>query len=157
MHVLLVDDNRVWRVRGTKFLQQAGCTVAVAEHGKQALDYLAASPVTCPRPDLILMDIAMPVVDGLQAVNIIRTQAPFNIDPKICSTPIVGLCATRIRADHERFIAQGFDDILAKPWSVHDVQRLVGWWSQRLLLPRTQGVAVAQTAIAPVWGKRSRM
>ena len=99
----------------------------------------------------------MPVMDGLQAANIIRTQAPFTTDPKICSTPIVGLCATRIRGDHERFIAQGLDDILAKPWSLQDVQRLVGWWSQRLLLPRSQGVAVAQTAIAPAWGKRSRI
>ncbi|KAL4936161.1 CheY-like superfamily [Aspergillus oleicola] len=157
MHVLFVDDNDIWRIRAIKFLQEAGCTVAAASNGRQALDYLAGSPVLCPRPDLILMDIAMPIMDGLEAAHIIRSQVPFNTDPKICATPIVGMCTTSLRADHERFIAQGLDDILVKPWSVHDVRRLVAWWSQRLLLPRIQGGAMAQTAIAPIWGKRSRI
>ncbi|KAL4923868.1 response regulator [Aspergillus undulatus] len=158
MHVLYVDDNDAWRtIHAIQYLHKAGCTVAVAAHGQQALDYLRGPPATCPRPDLMLMDIAMPIMGGLEAAQIIRTQAPFSIDPAICSTPIVGMCSTGLRADHARFIAQGMDDILVKPWTVHDVRRLIAWWSRRQLLPRIGEGTVPRTAVAPIWRKRSRV
>ncbi|KAL4864764.1 hypothetical protein BDV12DRAFT_175792, partial [Aspergillus spectabilis] len=156
MHVLFVDDYYVWQRIALQQLPKIGCTVAIAGDGQQALNYLTGPPTTCPRPDIILMDIAMPIIDGLEATRIIRTQAPFNTDPKICSTPIVGLCATSLRADRERFIAKGMDDVVIKPWKIYGIQRLIHWWSQRRLLPRIEGMPFPRAAIAPVWGAHTR-
>ncbi|KAL2818515.1 CheY-like superfamily [Aspergillus cavernicola] len=151
MHVLFVDDNYVWQKVATKMLPRLGCTVAVVGNGQQALNYLAGPPASCPPPDLIMMDIAMPGMDGLEATRIIRTQPPFNTDPKTCSTPIVGLCVTGLRSDHDKYIAQGMDDIIVKPWNKQDLERLLRWWSHRQLIPRAEGRAV-RASMAPVWG-----
>ncbi|KAL5339509.1 hypothetical protein BJX70DRAFT_154779 [Aspergillus crustosus] len=100
--------------------------------------------------------IAMPVMDGLEAARIIRTQAPFITDPKICSAPIVGLCLTSLRVDHERFISQGMDDIVTKSWTVRDFRPLLRWWSQRRVLPRVEGRNLPRAVLAPVWGAQTR-
>ncbi|KAL4886911.1 CheY-like superfamily [Aspergillus karnatakaensis] len=155
MHVLFVDDNHVWQKIALKEFPKIGCTVAIAGDGQQALNYLSSSPAICPRPDIVLMDIAMPVMDGLEATRIIRTQVPFSTDPKLCSTPIVGLCITSLRVDRERFIAQGMDDIILKPWKTPQMQRVLQWWSQRLLLPRIEGKSFPRAPIAPAWGART--
>ncbi|KAL4922359.1 CheY-like superfamily [Aspergillus aurantiobrunneus] len=152
MHVLFVDDSQVWQKIAIQSLPELGCTVVIAGDGQAALNYLTGPPATCPRPDIIMMDIAMPVLDGPDTTQIIRTQAPFITDPKICSTPIVGMCVTSLHADHKRFIARGMDDVLVKPWKRHDIQRLLHWWSQRQLIPKTVGSPFPRAAIAPVWG-----
>ncbi|KAL2825890.1 CheY-like superfamily [Aspergillus pseudoustus] len=151
MHILFVDDNQVWQRIALVKLPQIGCTVAVAGDGQQALDYLAAPPEQCPRADLIMMDIAMPILDGLEATRILRTEAPFATDPKLSSTPIVGLCTTSLAADHRRFMAQGMDDIIVKPWKVEQVQQVVRWWAQRRVVPRVNGVQ-QRYAMQPGWG-----
>ncbi|KAJ0415519.1 hypothetical protein BJY00DRAFT_293521 [Aspergillus carlsbadensis] len=56
MHILFVDDNRVWQKIALLKLPTIGCTVAVASDGQEALNYLSAPPEQCPRPDLIMMD-----------------------------------------------------------------------------------------------------
>ncbi|KAL2822084.1 CheY-like superfamily [Aspergillus granulosus] len=168
MHILFVDDSRLWQKIALLKLPTIGCTVAVASDGQQALDYLSAPPEKWPRPDLIMMDIAMPVLGGLDATRIIRTQPPFATDPKICSTPIVGLCATSVRRSHERFRAQGMDDIIVKPWKVEQIQPLLRWWAQRRVVPRAMvggGGVVQRSAMNHKWphpwaayrGPRSRI
>ncbi|CEL05178.1 hypothetical protein ASPCAL06297 [Aspergillus calidoustus] len=73
----------------------------------------------------------MPTLDGLSATRILRSEAPFTTDPKIRTTPIIGLCTTSLRADHRRFIEQGMDDIIVKPWNLEQIQPLLRWWAQR--------------------------
>ncbi|KAL3476975.1 CheY-like superfamily [Aspergillus californicus] len=107
----------IWRGVAIKALPRLGCTVRVVGDGQQALNYLAGPPASCPRPDLILMDIAMPM-DGLEATRIIRTQQRFSFDPKLRFTPIVGMCLTNPRSDHDKYITQGLDDVIVKPWNL---------------------------------------
>ncbi|KAL3465015.1 CheY-like superfamily [Aspergillus heterothallicus] len=161
MHILFVDDNHVWQKIALAKLPKLGCTVAVAGDGQQALDYLSSPPDQCPRPNLIMMDIAMPTLDGLETTHILRTTAPFASDPQIRSTPIVGLCTTSLRADHARFIARGMDDIIVKPWAVEQIQPLLHWWAQRRVVPRIGVIGLQQqqqrfALRGEVWGGMGR-
>ncbi|KAL4811779.1 hypothetical protein BDW67DRAFT_171281 [Aspergillus spinulosporus] len=57
MHILVVEDNKANQKRLTRLLHRLSCTVSIAHNGQEALDYLSASPVSHPRPDIILMDV----------------------------------------------------------------------------------------------------
>jgi DNA-binding NarL/FixJ family response regulator len=96
------------------------------------------------------VQIAMPILDGLSATQIIRNEEPFTNDPKIRTTPIIGLCTTSLRADHRRFIEQGMDDIITKPWNVEQIQPVLRWWAQRrVVVPRAGGGAVQGQRYTP--------
>jgi PleD family two-component response regulator len=90
------------------------------------------------------VQIAMPILDGLSTTRIIRNEPPFTNDPKIRTTPIIGLCTTSLHADHRRFIEQGMDDIITKPWSVEHIQPLLRWWAQRRVVGSRAGEVVGQ-------------
>ncbi|KKK19673.1 hypothetical protein AOCH_000832 [Aspergillus ochraceoroseus] len=152
MHVLIAEDNSINQKLATIVLTRLGCTLAVVDNGQQALDYLAADPVTCPRPDIILMDISMPVMDGFEATRMIRTQPPFTTDPRICMAPIIGMCATNCREARESYLARGMDDILLKPLRRKHLHQLLMWWSQRKVSPRAVGQTLPQIVMAPTWG-----
>ncbi|KKK16913.1 hypothetical protein ARAM_002680 [Aspergillus rambellii] len=152
MHVLIAEDNPINQKLATIVLTRLGCTLAVVDNGQQALDYLAADPVTCPRPDIILMDISMPVMDGFEATRMIRTQPPFTTDPRICMAPIIGMCATNCREARESYLARGMDDILLKPLRRKHLHQLLMWWSQRKVSPRAVGQTLPQIVMAPTWG-----
>ncbi|EFL50092.1 multi-sensor hybrid histidine kinase [Solidesulfovibrio fructosivorans JJ]] len=109
LSILLVEDNRVNRVFASDLLENRGHTVAVAENGRAALDYLAAHQV-----DVVLMDIQMPVMDGLAATRAIRAGHP-PIDPDL---PVIGLSAYAMDQERERFLAAGLDDYIIKPIDV---------------------------------------
>ncbi|KAL2861577.1 hypothetical protein BJX68DRAFT_222866 [Aspergillus pseudodeflectus] len=71
MHILFVDDNRVWQKIALLKLPKIGCTVAVASDGQEALNYLSARPEHCPRPDLIMMDASYitPAYSSTMTIN----------------------------------------------------------------------------------------
>ncbi len=100
--VLLVEDNRVNQRVAQLFLERAGCEVVLAEDGEAALAVLAES-----RVDLVLMDVQMPVMDGLEATR--RIRAGGN------RIPVVGLTANAMREQMDECRAAGMDDVLAKP------------------------------------------
>ncbi|KAL3441083.1 CheY-like superfamily [Aspergillus insuetus] len=138
MHILLAEDNGVNQKLFTRILTRLECTISIANNGQEALDYLSASPITHPRPDIILMDTAMPIMGGIEATNIIRTHAPFTTDPKISTTPIIAMTAHLLRSqiDSGWFQERGFDDILQKPAKVPKVRQLIVYWSRRRVVPR---------------------
>jgi CheY-like chemotaxis protein len=76
------------------------------------------------QPDIILMDIQMPVMDGLQATRLIRA------DPKLAKVPIIALTARAMQGDQERCIEEGANQYLSKPV---ELEELVGMISQFLL------------------------
>ncbi|KAL2862616.1 response regulator [Aspergillus lucknowensis] len=146
MHILVAEDNYVNQKVLEKFFKKlGGCTVSIVGDGQQALNYLSGPPATCPRPDIIIMDNAMPVMGGQEATRIIRTQPPFTTDPLIRTTPIIALVASMV-SDRERYLAQGFDDVLHKPFRLQSLKRMILFWSRQRRNPAGGGAA----GIAPL-------
>jgi signal transduction histidine kinase/DNA-binding response OmpR family regulator len=107
LHVLVTDDNAINQHLLVSLLQSAGHTTAVAENGRKAVE-----AVTREAFDIILMDIQMPVMDGVQATNRIRAMRPPKRD-----TPIIALTADALRGAEERYRGAGMDGYLSKPLS----------------------------------------
>lgn len=103
-YLLLVEDN-VDNVESLKdYLEYKGYRLGVAYNGQEALDSIAKE-----KPDLILMDVQMPVMDGIEAARRIRA------NPDWQSLPIIALTALTMPGDRERFLAAGMNDHISKP------------------------------------------
>jgi two-component system sensor histidine kinase/response regulator len=103
-HVLVVEDNDLNQVVATEMLHEAGLVVDLAPDGAVALDKVQQHPY-----DLVLMDMQMPVMDGVTATREIR-RLPDRQD-----LPIIAMTANAMAADRERCLAAGMNDHLAKP------------------------------------------
>jgi two-component system cell cycle response regulator DivK len=116
--ILLVEDNLHNRKIFQGVLAHAGFKVVEAEDGGKAL-----SAVTAERPDLILMDLSIPVVDGWECTRRLKA------DPATKSIPIIALTAHAMRGDEERARGAGCDGYLSKPISpkrvVEEVKRVL--------------------------------
>ncbi len=104
--ILVVDDDPVSLLVVGAFLRRIGHRVATAQDGAEAL-----ALVGMERPDLVLMDISMPGMDGLEATRRVRAME----DPALSSLPIVGMSAHVFREDLDRHLAEGLDGLLTKP------------------------------------------
>jgi CheY-like chemotaxis protein len=115
--VLVADDNEVAQRLCRRVLEKAGHRVLVASDGQEAVTLALAQA-----PDMILMDVAMPGMDGLEAMRQIKAHKP--------GMPIVIASAHSMASDRERFLAAGADDVLSKPFKLTDltgvVDRLAG-------------------------------
>ncbi|TCL00316.1 signal transduction histidine kinase [Shimia isoporae] len=105
--VLVVDDNRVNRLVATKMLERLGCVVLCAEDGIAAVKAEADW-----RPELVLMDVRMPGIDGLEATRRIHDNA---VEANRVAAPIVGLSANAMEEHREEGLAAGMDGYLTKP------------------------------------------
>lgn len=103
--VLLVEDDRVNQIVIGKMMELCGLIVEVASNGQEALDKKELY-----KYDVILMDIQMPVLDGIQATQKIRASTGVNRE-----TPIIALTAFALKGDEEIFRASGMDDYISKP------------------------------------------
>ncbi|MDP2646236.1 MAG: response regulator [Desulfobacterales bacterium] len=102
--ILIVEDDPRNLKLFQRILQVAGYTALEAVDGQQCLE-----AVRRQRPDLILMDIQMPVMDGLEATRILKS------DPATQGIPVIALTAFAMAGDRENFIQAGCDDYMAKP------------------------------------------
>ncbi len=102
--ILLVEDHEMAREIMQRRLEREGYTVTTAQSGKEALDVLPEI-----RPDVVLMDMSMPMVDGWEATRRIKA------DPNLKRIPVMALTANAIDGDRERCIAAGCDDYETKP------------------------------------------
>ncbi len=105
--VLLVEDNQVNRYLASYLLAQAGHDVEEVDNGALAIEAAHRRP-----PDLILMDIQMPVMDGFEATRRLKA------DPRLRHVPIVALSAHNMPQDRARSLAAGCDDHIGKPIDV---------------------------------------
>lgn len=102
--VLLVEDNAFNQQVGRELLQQAGAEVNVAGNGAEALDAMRSR-----RFDCVLMDVQMPVMDGLEATRRIRQ------DPQLAGTLVIAMTANAGVEDRARCLQAGMDEFLSKP------------------------------------------
>ncbi len=120
--VLVVDDRRDVRHISQHFLEKAGATVATAENGEQAIESATSAQDAGQPFDVIVMDMQMPKVDGLQATAHLRSAG---ID-----WPIIALTADAMKGDRERCLSGGCDDYLSKPIDHAALVEMVGHYSQ---------------------------
>lgn len=116
-HVLLVDDNEVNLLVGESMLINLGLQVSVAKDGRTAVESFLAS-----RPDFILMDCQMPVMDGLAATREIRDIENARQLPRV---PIIAVSASAFKEDRDNCFAAGMDGHLAKPFGEADLKRVI--------------------------------
>jgi two-component system cell cycle response regulator DivK len=102
--ILVVDDNVINRQLVVYLLKKKGYNVFEAESGKQVFEFLARQS-----PDVILLDIQLPEIDGIEVLKRIRE------DGLTKDVKVIALTAYTMRGDKERFEAAGFDGYLPKP------------------------------------------
>lgn len=115
--ILIAEDNPDNRLTLQALLDELGYRHIVAEDGAQVV---SVAREECPA--LILMDIQLPVLSGLDATRQIKA------DPSVCKIPIIALTALAMKGDRERFLAAGCDDYLSKPIDAAELQRVLGVW-----------------------------
>lgn len=113
-HVLIVEDNEVNQRVLQYNLEQYNLTVAVVNNGREAIQWLNKN-----KTDLIMMDLHMPLMDGLQATDYIRRQLKSTI-------PIIILTASVLRNERQRCLNIGANDYIAKPFAREELQRSLG-------------------------------
>jgi PAS domain S-box-containing protein len=115
--ILLAEDNLVNQKVATRFLEKRGHTVFVADTGKKALEAWRAQPF-----DLILMDVQMPEMDGLEATAMIREQElGRKLESSEKHVPIIAMTAHAMVGDRDRCIAAGMNDYVSKPINADDL------------------------------------
>ena len=112
-HILLVEDNAVNVATVLDFLEYKGYRVTVAKDGVEACE------LAKDQPALILMDIQMPRMDGLEATRHIRTEAAT------ADIPIIALTGLAMSGDRERCLEAGADDYLSKPFQLNDLIEMI--------------------------------
>ena len=105
--LLLAEDDSISSLTCKRMLEKCGYSVTAARDGQEALQLLANEYF-----DLILMDVQMPVMDGVEATKAIRSSSRFGVKSR---TPIVAMTAYAMAGDKEKFLASGMDDYIAKP------------------------------------------
>lgn len=119
LKVLVVDDSSVNRKLVKKLYELCGATVIEAENGEMAVQRVAAEQY-----DLILMDIHMPVMSGVDAAERIRIMEQGGH-----RTPIIALTANALRGERDRLIRRGFDDCLIKPMREESLWAITFKWA----------------------------
>ncbi|WP_159441244.1 PAS domain-containing hybrid sensor histidine kinase/response regulator [Desulfopila aestuarii] len=123
--ILLVDDNIINQEVATEFLEDAGMAVTVAANGRECLNALL-----CDSYDLVLMDLQMPVMDGLEATERIRRDNRFR------DLPVVAMTAHAMTGDREKCLAGGMNDHITKPINPEALyQTLIQWIPKRQPTP----------------------
>lgn len=115
--ILLVEDNEINQEVALEILAQAGFLVTAVNNGQEAVDTLAAGSYDC-----VLMDLQMPVMDGLEATKIIRS------NPRHKALPIIAMTANAMPEDKERCLEAGMNDHVAKPIEIKRLIAALNRW-----------------------------
>lgn len=115
--VLVVDDNAVNLKYMDIFLKKQGFEVELATNGIEALEAVKEEAY-----DLVLMDIAMPKMDGLEATRRIRESTSFRVRPDV---PVVAMTAHALKGDREAFLAAGMSEYVGKPINPDNLLRVL--------------------------------
>lgn len=119
VRVLLVEDNPVNQKVAIRMLQKLGCVVELAENGQQALEKLERASY-----DIVLMDMQMPVMDGLTATRLLRQREQQTSHHQV----VIALTANAMQTDRELCLEAGMDDYLSKPLTLDALQVMLLRW-----------------------------
>ena len=132
---MLTASSPVNQKIATKTISKLGFQVKATWNGKEALDYLMeAAEGREPKPDIILMDVQMPVIDGYKCTHLLRYHAPYK--GLALDIPIVAMTASAIQGDREKCTKAGMDDYLAKPVTMSILERMLIKWCTRRRKPK---------------------
>lgn len=115
--IMLVEDNNINQEVATEFLEEVGMIVTVAANGQECLEALQKSTY-----DLVLMDIQMPTMDGLEATRRIRE------DMGLSSLPIIAMTAHAMAGDREKSLASGMNEHITKPINQEELNQILKNW-----------------------------
>lgn len=118
--ILIVEDEFYLAETIKARLEYAGYEVATAENGAEGLKFLGQG-----KPDLILMDVMMPVMDGWEATRRIKA------DPKLKQIPVIFLTARAQHEDHIKAHEVGGDDYLSKPFEADELMAMIKKWIEK--------------------------
>jgi CheY-like chemotaxis protein len=121
VRVLVAEDNLINQKIVRIMLQKAGCEVVAVDDGHKAVEALQANPF-----DLVLMDLHMPQLDGLQATRQIRA-----FESKVKEVPIIALTASAFTDDRDRCLAAGMNDFITKPIKLDYLLEKCSFWARR--------------------------
>jgi PAS domain S-box-containing protein len=113
--ILLVEDNEMNQLVAKTILEQSAMKVTVATNGAEAVEFAKNHPY-----DMILMDMQMPIMDGLKATKVIRNTG--------IKTPIIALTANAVKGERDKCLEVGMDDFLAKPFEENVLLNLIFKW-----------------------------
>jgi len=119
LKVLLAEDDRVNRITATRFLERLGMSVTCAENGKRALEMLEQGDF-----DLVIMDIQMPEMNGIEATRAIRNSTILTLRAK-SRIPVLAMTAHAMSGDREQFLEAGMNDYLVKPVELGELKRVI--------------------------------
>ena len=116
INILLVEDNKMNQMLALQYLRKQGATVELSENGQEAYDKYIEGKF-----DVILMDLQMPVMGGLEATDLIRKSEK---DREI-RTPILAMTAHALQGDRENCLSHGMDDYISKPIKLGELQHKI--------------------------------
>jgi PAS domain S-box-containing protein len=122
IRILVAEDNDVNQIVFEQILEGIGVDFRIVANGQEAVAAWAAAA-----PDLVLMDVSMPVMNGIQATKAIRDAEAKDTD-KNPHTPIIAVTAHAMNGDRERCLAAGMDDYLSKPVSPEKLEAIIRKW-----------------------------
>ncbi len=120
--ILVVEDNEKSMKLFRDVLQASGYRTLEAGSGEDAVEVALENG-----PDLVLMDIQLPGIDGIEALARLRG------DERTASTPVLALTAQAMHGERERLLAAGFDDYISKPVNLAELLAIVRRYSDRAL------------------------
>lgn len=130
LRILLVEDNAINQMVAKRMLNRLGFHPDLANNGKEAIDAVRNSDY-----DIVLMDILMPELDGLEASRIIRNEVPDESRPIL-----IAMTANAMSGDRENYIQAGMDDYISKPVSVETLQQLIDKWKLNIKQKKKESI-----------------
>ncbi len=134
INILLTEDNKVNQVLAVKLLKKFGYEITVAENGKEAIEAVRKGGF-----DLVLMDIQMPIMGGIEATKAIRKMETESSLPYL---PIIALTANALKGDREKYLTAGMDDYLSKPFKPEDIQKILSKWTYKTKTPAVKRILI---------------
>jgi signal transduction histidine kinase/CheY-like chemotaxis protein len=117
LHILVVDDNMINRKLLKLILEKMGLRVTLSANGKEALEHYKKDDF-----ELILMDIQMPIMDGIEATHAILK---YELDKRKRHTPIIAITANIEKEDKKRYLSEGMDDYMTKPVEIDVLKKMI--------------------------------
>ena len=118
--ILLAEDNLINQQIAVKLLQKMGCVIDVVVNGEEAIAAVSRTPY-----DLVLMDVQMPVLDGVEATKRIR-----KLGGAFADLPIIAMTAHAMEGVRDEYIGAGMSDYIAKPFDPKDLRAMVLHWAE---------------------------